>query len=111
MVRWPSERVNSQFCIYSAMCFNNFIHEAGLTDLSMGGRRFTYMRDDDLKLSKLDRFLVCSNFLTAQPHSSVKAFPYEFSDHSPIILSSSQTDFGPPLFRFFNSWMLNNKFD
>ena len=63
VVRKKEERFNSHFSHYTAAFFNNFIHDSGLIDLNMGGRRFTYLCDLGFKLSKLDRFLVCPNFL------------------------------------------------
>lgn len=89
----------------SALGFNRFIHEGGLNDLRMGGHRFTYFCHDDLKLSKLDRFLVCSDFLQFFPNVTVTALPRESSDHCPVLLSTASVDFGPPPFWFFNSWM------
>lgn len=74
----------------------------------MGGRRFAYFFEDGCKL---DRFLVCPNFLAAFPFADVTAFPREFSDHSPIILRTSLLCFGPPPFRFFNSWCFRYGFD
>ncbi|KAL4575851.1 hypothetical protein LXL04_011938 [Taraxacum kok-saghyz] len=85
--------------------FNKFSQEAGLNDLHMGGRKFTLFSDDGYKLSKLDRFLVCSNIVDAFPSASVVALPREYSDHSPIVFRTSLQDFGPRPFRFYNSWL------
>lgn len=103
-VRRAEERFNSNLCARTAMGFNRFIHDGGLHDLKMGGHRFTYFCHDDLKLSKLDRFLVCSDFLSIFPNVVVTALPRETSDHCPILLSTTSLDFGPTPFRFFNSW-------
>ncbi|XP_052622324.1 uncharacterized protein LOC128127692 [Lactuca sativa] len=99
-VRSNSERFNSSFCHYTASDFNLFISEAGLHEFKLGGRNFTYMRNDGLKLSKLDRFLVCQNFIKIQPLSMSFALPREHSDHSPVLLKPSNTDYDPPPFRF-----------
>lgn len=74
----------------------------------MGGMKFTYLRDDGIKLSKSDRSLVCSNFINSQLLSFVTDFPREHYDRSPLILKPSNVDFGP--FRFFNSWLLRDDF-
>ena len=66
-VRRPDERMNSVFCPNTAKHFNKFITGAGLLDLNMGGRRFTYFNDVGCKHSKLDRFLVCANFIPLSP--------------------------------------------
>lgn len=71
----------------------------------MGGHRFTYLCHDDLKLRKLDRFIVCSKICSFHPNVTVTALPRETSDHCPVLLSTSSFDFGPIPFRFFNPWM------
>jgi len=91
--------------------FNNFIQEVDLHDLKMGGFRYTYFQTAGGKLSKLDRILVCSKFLDVFPLASSTALARELSDHCPIILSSSNLDFGPIPFKLFNSWMLRDGFD
>ena len=89
-VRFRSERLNSSFCHYSASDFNNFISDAGLQEFNQGGRKFTFLRDDGIKFSKLDRFLVCQNFIQMQPLTSVIVLPREHSDHSPRFWSTGQ---------------------
>ena len=72
-VRRRDERSNSVFCPNSAASFNLFISQAGLHDYNMGGSKFTYMSRVGAKLSKLDRFLVCSEFLSKFPSAVVTA--------------------------------------
>lgn len=110
-VRFEHERFNSVFCKATAIDFNRFITEADLHEFNMGGSKFTYLRDDGFKLSKIDRFLVCSNFISIQPLSSVTALARDHSDHSPLILKPSDYNFGPIPFRFFNSWLLKDDFN
>nr|KAJ0222743.1 hypothetical protein LSAT_V11C200067800 [Lactuca sativa] len=110
VVRKKDERLNSAFCKYSAADFNQFIIDAGLKEFKMGRMKYTYYREEGHKFSKIDRFLVCSNFIGIQPSSYVTALPRLHSDHSLIVLKPVQTDFGPPPFRFFNSWVLNAEF-
>ncbi|GJU35577.1 ribonuclease H-like domain-containing protein [Tanacetum coccineum] len=69
------------------------------------GMRYTIMNSLGSKLSKLDRFLVSSHFVDLWPNSHALALVREFSDHSPIILCNSTTDFGPVPFKFYNSWI------
>lgn len=106
-VRSSEERLGSNFCQNTAFHFNNFIHEAGLAELSMGGRRFTYMSSDCGKHSKLDRFLVSYGALDNWPELKVTALNRLYSDHCPILLSSGRIDFGPTPFRFYNRWLLD----
>lgn len=70
-----------------------------------------YFRDDALKLSKLDRFLVCQNFLNSQTQTMFTTLAREHSDHSLVVLKPSNSYFCPPPFRFFNSWMIIKHFN
>ncbi|KAI3749679.1 hypothetical protein L2E82_20295 [Cichorium intybus] len=63
------------------------------------------------KLSKLDRFLVCSRFLSFFPSTVVTTNPRELSDHCPVSLTSCADDFDAPYFKFFNSWLLKDGID
>ncbi|KAJ9564376.1 hypothetical protein OSB04_000342 [Centaurea solstitialis] len=106
-VRSAEERKGSKFDSRGANCFNDFIVAANLTDLRLGGRKFTWMNADCTKLSKLDRFLVNSDFNSLWPEANALALPRVFSDHCPILLETRTCDFGPIPFKFFNSWLLN----
>ncbi|XP_023729750.1 uncharacterized protein LOC111877464 [Lactuca sativa] len=108
-VRYANERFNSGFCHYIAFNFNNFIAEEGLHEYKLGGRKFTYLRDDSLKMSKLDHFLVCQNSISNQPPFFVTALPREHSDHCSVLLKPSIADLAPS-FPFFKYWMLNKDF-
>ncbi|CAH1420995.1 unnamed protein product [Lactuca virosa] len=99
--------LNSTFCELGARKFNEFIFQAGLSGYPMGGRLFTYMKDGGEKLSKIDRVLVNDKFLLLWPNASLAALPREFSDHCPLLLSTTVVDFGPSPFRFFNRWLNN----
>nr|KAJ0203637.1 hypothetical protein LSAT_V11C500259620 [Lactuca sativa] len=111
VVRCKEERINSEFCSRSANAFNKFICDCELTYIKMGGQRFTYFRTLGAKLSKLDRFLVCSKFLSAYPQASCFAMNRDLSDHSLIVLRARCEDFGPPPFNFLNSWLSNDELD
>ncbi|XP_024958879.1 uncharacterized protein LOC112499834 [Cynara cardunculus var. scolymus] len=104
-VRAAEERKGSNFDPIGARFFNDFIASAGLIDIRLGGRKFTWMSRDYSKLSKLDRFLVSAEFVNLLPMSNALALPRIFSDHCPIILDSRSIDGGPIPFKFFNSWL------
>ncbi|GJZ18718.1 hypothetical protein Tco_0554841, partial [Tanacetum coccineum] len=57
------------------------------------------------KLSKIDRILVSKHFVDLWPYSYVTALTREFSDHTPLLLSNSITDYGPTPFKLYNSWI------
>ncbi|XP_022030458.1 uncharacterized protein LOC110931369 [Helianthus annuus] len=104
-VRFNHERFNSIFDENAALVFNNFIRVGGLVEYHMAGDKFTYISNDASKLSKIDRVLVCDGFMSRWPYAIFKAMTRELSDHSPLILSCSQVDFGPSPFKLFNYWM------
>lgn len=97
VVRAPCERLNSSFCQYTTNDFNRFISNTGLHEFNAGGRKYTFLRDVGLNFSKLDRFLVCQNFVNVQPLTTMTILPREHSDHSPVILKPSNMEFGPLL--------------
>ncbi|XP_022019730.1 uncharacterized protein LOC110919782 [Helianthus annuus] len=104
-VRDESERFNSEFVAANAEAFNHFILSAGLCEYNMGGGKFTYISDRGDKLSKLDRYLVCIGFMERWPTATVQVLKREASDHRPILLSTTPSDFGHIPFRCFNSWL------
>ncbi|XP_022041079.1 uncharacterized protein LOC118492169 [Helianthus annuus] len=99
------ERRHSKFKPVCANQFNEFIFNNGLLEYPMQGRRFTCVRDNGKKLSKLDRFLVCSEFFNKWPNACVRVIQCYKSDHSPILLELVDLNFGPRPFRIFNSWI------
>ncbi|GJY77972.1 cytochrome P450 [Tanacetum coccineum] len=104
-VRSPCERMGSSFCQRGADLFNEFISTSGLVEPPLCGMRYMRMNSLGSKLSKLDHFLVSSHLVDLWPNSHALALAREFSDHSPIILCNSTTDFGPVPFKFYNSWI------
>ncbi|KAJ9546518.1 hypothetical protein OSB04_019061 [Centaurea solstitialis] len=106
-VRSADERKGSIFDHRGAKWFNDFIIDAGLSDMNLGGRKFTWMNGDYSKLSKLDRFLVNLGFLDLWPSMNAIALSRVLSDHCPILLGSMFGDFGPIPLKFFNSWLSN----
>ncbi|GKD60491.1 hypothetical protein Tco_1298000 [Tanacetum coccineum] len=63
------------------------------------------------KLSKLDRFLILEEVYEALPDVRVTAIDRLWSDHNPILLHVSKSDFGPTPFKLFHSWLLRDSFD
>lgn len=104
-VRVPEERLNSVFDQNASFVFNNFIRSAGLVEYNMGGSAYTYMSNDGIKLSKLDRVLVSFSFMNQWPSAAFRTLERGLSDHCPILLSTQSLDFGATPFKFFNSWL------
>ncbi|GKE65870.1 RNA-directed DNA polymerase, eukaryota, reverse transcriptase zinc-binding domain protein, partial [Tanacetum coccineum] len=110
-VRCEAERIGSSFSRSDAEILNAFIHDVGLIDLSMGGRRFTWMNKSGSKLSKLDRFLISNSVLLAHSNMQVTMLEKVWSDHNPILLHCMNSGFGPTPFKLFHSWFDRNDFD
>ncbi|KAJ0501375.1 putative Endonuclease/exonuclease/phosphatase superfamily [Helianthus annuus] len=94
-VRSPDERKQSKFKPVCASNFNNFIFNNGLLEYPMQGRKFTCVKDNGKKLSKLDRFLVSPDFFNKWPSACVRVLQCHLSDHCPIILELVDLIFGP----------------
>ncbi|XP_035836502.1 uncharacterized protein LOC118484726 [Helianthus annuus] len=105
-VREPGERFNSEFVALNAAFFNHFIEIADLVEYQMGGRKFTYHLDNGVHKSKLDQFLLCTDFRAKWLAASVVTLSNVVSDHCPILLSVLAQDFGPTPIRIFNSWLV-----
>ncbi|XP_021979284.1 uncharacterized protein LOC110875395 [Helianthus annuus] len=99
-VRDQEERKNSFFDPVCNRDFNDFIDEAGLREYNLKGLRYTYMsnRIGLCTWSRIDRFLVCENVFNKWPNRNL-------SDHSPLVFSVFDSNFGPKPFRMFDSWL------
>nr|GEY38073.1 RNA-directed DNA polymerase, eukaryota [Tanacetum cinerariifolium] len=82
-----------------------------LIDLPLGGYLFTWMNKFGTKLSKLDRFLISEEVAEALPDVRVTSIDHLWSNHNPILLHVSKSDFGLIPFKLFHSWLLYDSFD
>ncbi|XP_021980820.1 uncharacterized protein LOC110876972 [Helianthus annuus] len=101
----PEERLNTRFNSSCAGNFNSFIFNARLMEYVMKDRKLTRWVDNGRKCSKIDRFLVCPGFFGLWPNACFRALSRLFSDHSPIVLVTKESNFCPKPFRVFNSWI------
>ncbi|GKE82092.1 RNA-directed DNA polymerase, eukaryota, reverse transcriptase zinc-binding domain protein, partial [Tanacetum coccineum] len=111
VVRNENERSSSLFSQQDVDNFNSFIDNSGLIDLPLGGRLFTWMNKSGTKLSKLDQFLISEEVVEALPDVRVTFIDPLWSDHNPILLHVSKSDFGPIPLNLFHSWLLRDSFD
>ncbi|GKB69334.1 RNA-directed DNA polymerase, eukaryota, reverse transcriptase zinc-binding domain protein [Tanacetum coccineum] len=111
VVRNEQERPGSIFSRLEADQFNSFIDSTGLVDLHIGGRFYTWMNKAGTKLCKLDRFLISDYVLVALPDIRITAFDQLWSDHNPILLHVTKTDFGPTPFKLDISWLSRHSVD
>ncbi|GJS75871.1 putative RNA-directed DNA polymerase [Tanacetum coccineum] len=111
VVRRCEDRLNSQVNIKEMHEFNDFINNARLVEIPMGGRKFTRVSDDGCKFSKLDRFLLNEEFQNLCCSLSVVALDRKLSDHCPIVLKDIDLDFGPKPFCIFDVWLEESDID
>ncbi|XP_022041063.1 uncharacterized protein LOC110943633 [Helianthus annuus] len=105
VVRFQEDRKNSCFKNSCARNFNDFIHNMDLLEYELKGRKYTCVRDNGRKLSKIDRFLLCSNFFNKSPDACLRGLSFSLFDHCPLVLTINHTNFGAKPFRVFNSWL------
>nr|GEV20666.1 putative RNA-directed DNA polymerase, eukaryota, reverse transcriptase zinc-binding domain protein [Tanacetum cinerariifolium] len=103
-VRYKSDRFGSVFIVQGADVFNSFIANAGLEEVPLGESSFTCCHKSATKMSKLDRFLISKNLLITCPNISATTLDRYLSDHRPILLRETQSDYGLVPFRFFHHW-------
>ncbi|XP_071727610.1 uncharacterized protein [Rutidosis leptorrhynchoides] len=80
-----------------------------LIEIPLIGKKFTRIRDNGMKLRKLDRFLVCENTMQSWGDISVVALDRNTSDHCPIVLRDKCIDFGLKPFKIFDIWFKTNE--
>ncbi|XP_022041331.1 uncharacterized protein LOC110943908 [Helianthus annuus] len=107
VVRRPEDRRNSRFNHMAASDFNLFIDEVDLHEYCMRGNKFTYavVVEGVVKLSKIDRVLVSQKKFNRWPRACLRALSRGLSDHSPLLLTLVDVNFGYKPFRWFNSWL------
>ncbi|GJT34461.1 putative RNA-directed DNA polymerase, eukaryota, reverse transcriptase zinc-binding domain protein [Tanacetum coccineum] len=110
-VRNEQERVGFIFNNIEADYFNFFIDATGLVDLPIGGRCFTWMNKVGTKLSKLNRFLISEDVIDFLLDIRINDLDRIWLDHNPILLYVDKINFGPSLFKLYNSWLLRDGFD
>nr|KAJ0209611.1 hypothetical protein LSAT_V11C400181190 [Lactuca sativa] len=103
-VRVARERYGPIFHPHATTRFNDFIADAGLFDIPLGGYSFTWSDRAATKMSKLDRFLVSKCTLEIFPNLTCFVLERHLSDHHPIILKGIYTEYDPSPFRVFHSW-------
>ncbi|GJW88782.1 RNA-directed DNA polymerase, eukaryota, reverse transcriptase zinc-binding domain protein [Tanacetum coccineum] len=111
VVRNEQEKFGSIFSSHKAGHFNAFIDSSGLIDLPIGGCYYTWMNKAGTKLSKLDCYLISDDILEAIPDIHIIALDHLWSDHTPILFHVKKSNFGPSLFKLYNSWLLRDGFD
>ncbi|KAK8586192.1 hypothetical protein V6N13_130714 [Hibiscus sabdariffa] len=84
--------------------FIDFLEDLGLLNLSKSGKAFTWY-GGRAKESRLDRFLVSTDWVDKFGGLERHNLSRGVSDHAPVNLSSGVVDWGPKPFRFLNCWL------
>ncbi|XP_076919811.1 uncharacterized protein LOC143580752 [Bidens hawaiensis] len=102
---------SNMFTMCSSIKNRNFLLIIGTLKVEFGlkGGNFSYAVGN--KLRRIDRFLVCDNFVNKWPTSIYRILLRGKSDHSSILLKTFSCNYGPKPFRFFNSWMDREDFE
>jgi endonuclease/exonuclease/phosphatase family metal-dependent hydrolase len=82
--------------------FNVVIDLLNLREIEMSGRKFTWANHlQSQTFKKLNRILVCTDFETKYPHTTVHALTREISDHIPLLFSTNNpSSIYQPQFKF-----------
>ena len=99
----PKERGSNTIDHTSSAQFQVFISNLHLMEISLSGGWFTWFRG--ASKSKLDRFLVQSEWVAKFPMLNAFILNRSVSDHCPIILKSNNIEWGPRPFRFQDEWL------
>lgn len=91
--------------------FNNWIMDIDVEEVQGVGRRFTWYRPNGTTKSKLDRFFVSNSWISKWSGSTQFTLNRNFSDHCPIMLRSTNVDWGPKPFRVLDCWLKNKTFE
>ena len=100
-----------EHCVYNHRdtdALLSFMQENDLTDIPLSNGRFTWYGPNHRK-SRLDRALINSKW-NEFGSWSLQGFNRKSSDHRPILLSNSKSDWGPRPFKFFHCWLKDEAF-
>ncbi|GKV42304.1 hypothetical protein SLEP1_g49718 [Rubroshorea leprosula] len=85
--------------------FESFIQEAGLVDLPLVGRRYTWHSANGQHRSRIDRFLLSEDWMKNWSDLKQWGLGRTVSDHCPLLLKNEKVDWGPKPFKFFDAWL------
>ncbi|GKV49208.1 hypothetical protein SLEP1_g55970 [Rubroshorea leprosula] len=104
-VRSVEERAGSNGVSKEMEEFDRFIHDAGLVDLPLTGRKYTWFNSNGLHMSRIDRFLFSEEWLMNWGDLRQWGLKRTVSDHCPILIKEEKIDWGPKPFKFFDAWL------
>ena len=112
IIRSPDEKNNENYNDRWPFLFNVVIDTLSLRELEMAGRKFTWANHlQNQTFEKLDRILVCTEFESKYPLTTIHALNREISDHTPLLCSTnSPSQTYQPQFKFELGWLLRDGF-
>jgi len=112
IIRRPDEKNNDNYNDRWPFLFNAVIDSLNLREIEMSGRKFTWANHlQNQTFEKLDRILVCTDFETMYPLTTVLALTREISDHTPLLFSTNNLSSSyQPQFKFELGWLLRDGF-
>lgn len=102
-VLFKSERENCRYREVDSTNFLNFVKRSAMLNVQILNSNFTWFGPSN-KRSKLDRALISHEWVRTGSWVLV-SLRRRNSDHRPIVLKSSQCNWGPKPFKFFNCWL------
>jgi hypothetical protein len=112
IIRRPQEKNNANFNNRWPFLFNAVIDSLNLREIEMSGRNFTWANNLPIQtFERLDRVLVCTDFESKFPHTTVQALTREISDHTPLLFSTNNLSSNyQPQFKLELGWLLREGF-
>ena len=111
VVCFPSERSGIANFSSAMLRFSYFISEQSLIDLPLVWGNFTWFNSREVVASsKLDMFLLSTDWEEKFPSVCQRRLPRLMSDHFPILLEGRNLHEGKKPFRFENMWLKDEGF-
>ncbi|GKV32867.1 hypothetical protein SLEP1_g41432 [Rubroshorea leprosula] len=104
-VRSVEERAGCTVTTNEMREFDAFIHNMGLIDLLLVGRKYTWYNSNGKYMSRIDRFLLSEEWTTKWSDVKQWGLRRSVSDHCPILLKNECVDWGPKPFKYYDAWL------
>lgn len=111
LIRDPSEKNNDNFHAPLAAQFNDAIDRLSLLELPLLDRLYTWSnKRESPVLARLDRAFINLDWNNTFPMTHLRSNSRTTSDHVPFVVSADTRVPKPQIFRFENSYLLNQTF-